>query len=172
MDKVFIRILGRIWCQQVYKEPEKSCIFQSSRFYLFLKFNLPLASSSVLLALISTQPNWQPSEQHLNPSSQSASIRHRFNSSSGGRHSLSLSIGGHSPETRYVYVCEMCFFLCTKCKSMKKFIMLPLTLHKKMKYSIQDFFSKVISSVTDLVTFTEEILNGKLHFLCNVYCAG
>ena len=34
---------------------------------------------------------------------------------------------------------------------------------KKMKFSIKDFFSKC-----DLVTFTEEILNGKLHFLCSV----
>ena len=32
---------------------------------------------------------------------------------------------------------------------------------QKMKFSIKDFFSKY-----DLVTFTEEILNGKLHFLC------
>ena len=35
---------------------------------------------------------------------------------------------------------------------------------QKMKFSIKDFFS--ISS--DLVTFTEEILNGKLHFLPSV----
>ena len=32
---------------------------------------------------------------------------------------------------------------------------------QKMKFSIKDFFSKEI-------TFTEEILNGKLHFLCSV----
>ena len=32
-------------------------------------------------------------------------------------------------------------------------------LHKKLKFSIKDFCSKC-----DLVTFTEEILNGKLHF--------
>ena len=25
-------------------------------------------------------------------------------------------------------------------------------------------------SIKDLVTFTEEILNGKLHFLCSVFC--
>ena len=48
-----------------------------------------------------------------------------------------------------------------------------------MKFSINDFFSKCdqIRSVlriwshslknADLVTFTQEILNGKLHFLCS-----
>ena len=36
---------------------------------------------------------------------------------------------------------------------------------QKMKFSIKDFFSKCDQ---DLVTFTEEILNGKLHFLCSV----
>ena len=35
---------------------------------------------------------------------------------------------------------------------------------QNMKFSIKDFFSKC-----DLVTFTEEILNGELHFLCNDY---
>ena len=29
-----------------------------------------------------------------------------------------------------------------------------------------DFFSKYGLETADLVTFTEEILNGKLHFLC------
>ena len=40
---------------------------------------------------------------------------------------------------------------------------------QKMKFPIKDFFSKFdqIRSA-DLVTFTEEIFNGKLHFLCNV----
>ena len=33
---------------------------------------------------------------------------------------------------------------------------------QKMKFSIKDFFSKC-----DQITFTEEILNGKLYFLCN-----
>ena len=33
-----------------------------------------------------------------------------------------------------------------------------------MKFSIKDFLNVTM----DLVTFTEEILNGKLHFLCNV----
>ena len=34
-----------------------------------------------------------------------------------------------------------------------------LSLHKKMKFSIKDFFSKC-----------DQILNGKLHFLCSVFC--
>ena len=39
---------------------------------------------------------------------------------------------------------------------------------KKMKLSIMDFFSRPDSQETaHLVTFTEEILNKKLHFLCN-----
>ena len=33
-----------------------------------------------------------------------------------------------------------------------------------MKFFIKDFFSKFPA---DLVAFTEEILNGKLHFLCS-----
>ena len=37
----------------------------------------------------------------------------------------------------------------------------PLTA-QKMTFSIKDFFKKC-----DLVTFTEEILKGKLHFLCS-----
>ena len=39
-----------------------------------------------------------------------------------------------------------------------------------MKFSIKDFFSKfgqIRRKIADLVTFTEEILNGKLHFLCS-----
>ena len=35
---------------------------------------------------------------------------------------------------------------------------------QKMKFSIKDFFSKS----SDLVTFTEKVLNGKLHFLSSV----
>ena len=34
--------------------------------------------------------------------------------------------------------------------------------YTKMKFFIKDFFSKC----ADLVIFTKEILNGKLHFLC------
>ena len=42
-------------------------------------------------------------------------------------------------------------------------------MHKKMKISIKDFFGKCdqIQLPVDLVTFTEEIRNGKLHFLCS-----
>ena len=40
---------------------------------------------------------------------------------------------------------------------------------QKIKFSIKDFFSlNVTKSIADLVIFTEEILNGKLHFLCSV----
>ena len=38
-------------------------------------------------------------------------------------------------------------------------------------FSIKDFFSKcdqIRRKTTNLVTFTEEILDGKLHFLCSV----
>ena len=40
-----------------------------------------------------------------------------------------------------------------------------------MNFPIEDFFSKCdqIRRTADLVTFTEEILNGKLHFLCSTY---
>ena len=40
---------------------------------------------------------------------------------------------------------------------------------QKMKFRIKDFFSKCdqIRSAADLVTFTEEIFNAKLHFLCS-----
>ena len=38
---------------------------------------------------------------------------------------------------------------------------------KKTKFSIKDFFSKCAFGIADLVTFTKEILNGKLHFLCS-----
>ena len=37
---------------------------------------------------------------------------------------------------------------------------------QKMKFSIKDFFNKC-DQIQDLVTLTEEILNGKLHFVCN-----
>ena len=39
----------------------------------------------------------------------------------------------------------------------------PATLHKKIKFFIKDFFRKFLQ-----LTSTEEILNGKLHFLCSV----
>ena len=43
---------------------------------------------------------------------------------------------------------------------------IPVSLHKKMMFSIKDFFSKgdqVRRKLRNLVTFTEEILDGKLH---------
>ena len=46
---------------------------------------------------------------------------------------------------------------------------LPFTT-QKIKFSIKDSFSKcdqIRSFHGDLVTFTEEILNGKLHSLCS-----
>ena len=44
-------------------------------------------------------------------------------------------------------------------------------LHKKVKFSMKDFFSICKPKPqfpANLVTFTEEILYGKLHFLCSV----
>ena len=38
---------------------------------------------------------------------------------------------------------------------------------QKMKLPIKGFFSKYDQIRSDLVTFTEEILNGKLRFLCS-----
>ena len=38
-------------------------------------------------------------------------------------------------------------------------------LNEKMKFSIKNFFSKC--DTADLVTFTEEIVNGRLFFLCS-----
>ena len=40
------------------------------------------------------------------------------------------------------------------------------TTAQKIKFSINNFFSKS-DQIADLVTFTGEILNGKLHFLCS-----
>ena len=51
-------------------------------------------------------------------------------------------------------------------------ISLSLSLHKKWRLPLRS--SSVIwpnpEETSDLVTFTEEILNGKLHFLCSVCC--
>ena len=38
---------------------------------------------------------------------------------------------------------------------------------EKMEFFIKDFFSKCDQIRMDFVTFTEEILNGKLHFFCS-----
>ena len=41
------------------------------------------------------------------------------------------------------------------------------TTAQKMKFSIKDFFSKCYQFPADLIAFTDEILNGNLHFLCS-----
>ena len=53
------------------------------------------------------------------------------------------------------------------------------TTAQKMKFFIKDFFSVDVTKsagnrqeTADLVTFTEEILNGKLHFLCSEHLKG
>ena len=49
--------------------------------------------------------------------------------------------------------------------------MLSKRFNTKKKNSIKDFFSKrdqIRRKIADLVTFTEVILNGKIHFLCSV----
>ena len=53
------------------------------------------------------------------------------------------------------------------------------TTAQKMKFFIKDFFSADVTKsagnrqeTADLVTFTEEILNGKLHFLCDEHLKG
>ena len=55
-------------------------------------------------------------------------------------------------------------------KSFQEFMKLRLLTitAKRMKFSIKDFFSKCDQIRRRLVTLTEEILNGKLHFLCSV----
>ena len=48
---------------------------------------------------------------------------------------------------------------------------IPSSTAQKIKFSIKDFFSKcdqMQQFPADLVTFTEETLNGKFHFLCSV----
>ena len=42
-----------------------------------------------------------------------------------------------------------------------------LTLHKRIKFSIKDLWLN-LQFLEDLLTFTEEILNGKFHILCSV----
>ena len=46
-------------------------------------------------------------------------------------------------------------------------IKLIISTAQKMKISIKDFFSKCDQFPADLVTFTEEIVNGNLRFLCS-----
>ena len=42
------------------------------------------------------------------------------------------------------------------------------TLHKKLSFPLKISSGNVTKSAADLVTFTEEIFNGKLDFLCSV----
>ena len=51
----------------------------------------------------------------------------------------------------------------------KRFFTWQTDTAQKMKFSMKDFLGKCdqIHRKLDLVTFTEEILNGKLHFLCS-----
>ena len=53
------------------------------------------------------------------------------------------------------------------------FLFLRPSTAQKMKFSIKDFFQQMWPNPqlpADFVTFTEEILIGKLHFLCSVLC--
>ena len=45
--------------------------------------------------------------------------------------------------------------------------MVQIFTAQKIKFSIKGFFSKCDQIRRKLVTFTEEIFNGKLHFLCS-----
>ena len=44
--------------------------------------------------------------------------------------------------------------------------LLKNTSASKMKFSAEDF-CRISAKAADLVTYTEETLNGKLHFLCS-----
>ena len=44
---------------------------------------------------------------------------------------------------------------------------MKMSTAQKMKFSIKDLFSKYDQGTADLVTFTDEILNGKLHCFCS-----
>ena len=64
-------------------------------------------------------------------------------------------------------------FLCsafTKKASKKNFIFCSVTLHKNWSFALTISSVNVSKSAVslDLVTFTKEILNGKLHFSCSV----
>ena len=47
--------------------------------------------------------------------------------------------------------------------------LMQTTLHKKMKFSIKNFLVNETNphETAGLVTFPEEILNGKLHYMCS-----
>ena len=50
-----------------------------------------------------------------------------------------------------------------------EFIFISSVTAQKMKFSIKDFFSKYDQIRCGFGQFTEEILNGKLHFLCSEF---
>ena len=77
---------------------------------------------------------------------------------------------------------ESCIFLLIHAISFESYTyhlkFMLLYTAQKMKFSIKNFFSKCAHFPADLAifcahfsfTFTEEILNGKLHFLCSDTC--
>ena len=61
------------------------------------------------------------------------------------------------PIVNFILKIDFCYFL-------------AINTAQKMKLFIKDFFSKcdqMPQFPADLVTFTEEILNGKIHILCS-----
>ena len=77
-----------------------------------------------------------------------------------------------------LFVFELLLFLVTSCcyadasrywiDASRYLVVTSLLLHcTKNDVSIKDFFSKCDQMWPDLVTFTKEILNGKLRFLCS-----
>ena len=63
------------------------------------------------------------------------------------------------------YLLGNCYFKLAN-KIFRQVIWIPITA-QKMKFSIKDFFNKFLQFAADLVTFTKEILNRKLLFLCS-----
>ena len=82
--------------------------------------------------------------------------RHSYHIHGGGESIVDFNIGEVSHLNFYIdtWRKKITFFMYEKCLSITA---------QKMKFSIKDFFSKR----SYLVTFTEEILNEKLHFLCS-----
>ena len=52
-------------------------------------------------------------------------------------------------------------------RALEEAYLAPCHTQKKMKFSNKDFFSKCEQIHSNLVTFNEEIFNGKLQFLCS-----
>ena len=58
-------------------------------------------------------------------------------------------------------------------KNLQESVVKPIIFTtQKMKFSIMDLFNKWVNPqfYADMFTFTEEILNGKVHFLCIDLC--